>query len=121
MQGHSSLYWIGGKLPKVFRFGTTLLSLHNPESLPAMGIRDGPIYILKTVMILIPSVFQLGMTHAHLRTSLYDEVINEIDAVGGGWIFARQGDGYGTDNFHRRIANVSCTFSRTLYGERGEL
>ena len=61
-------------LPKVLQFGTTVLSLHNPDALPI-------------------TVFRLDMTHAHLRTSLYDEVLNEIGS--GGWIFARQGSSYG--------------------------
>ncbi len=41
-------YWEGGILPKIGQFGSTLISLYNPE-------------VLNTV------VFGVNMTHAHLR------------------------------------------------------
>lgn len=41
------------------------------------------------------SVLQLDMTHAHLNKALFDEVQDEITSSGG-WIFARQGDAYGS-------------------------
>jgi hypothetical protein len=48
----SGSYWEGGILPKIGQFGSTLISLYNPE-------------VLNTV------VFGVNMTHAHLRV---DEV-----------------------------------------------
>jgi hypothetical protein len=41
------------------------------------------------------SVFGLDMTHAFLNTALYNEVVNEISADVGAWIFARQNEAYG--------------------------
>jgi hypothetical protein len=49
---HRESYWEGGILPKIGQFGSTLISLYNPE-------------VLNTV------VFGVNMTHAHLRV---DEV-----------------------------------------------
>jgi hypothetical protein len=48
----SGSYWEGGILPNIGQFGSTLISLYNPE-------------VLNTV------VFGVNMTHAHLRV---DEV-----------------------------------------------
>lgn len=50
------------------------------------------------IIFLFFSVFQLNMTHAHLHQTYYDEVINEIGSDGetGGWVYARQGEAYGT-------------------------
>jgi hypothetical protein len=44
----SGEYWEGGILPKIGQFGSTLISLYNPE-------------VLNTV------IFGVNMTHAHLR------------------------------------------------------
>ena len=49
---YSTEYWEGGILPKIGQFGSTLISLYNPE-------------VLNSV------VFGVNMTHAHLRV---DEV-----------------------------------------------
>lgn len=87
---------MGGILPKVAQFGTTLISLHNPEVLTTLGkklisftVKEGEFTM---TFFYLFKAFGLKQTHAHMFAPGFDEIEDTLQSAG--WIYGRQGDSY---------------------------
>ncbi|XP_023329813.1 uncharacterized protein LOC111702378 [Eurytemora carolleeae] len=67
--------WVGGILPKVGQFGSTLISMYSPE-------------------VLATAVFGIKTTHAHFRQDAFDEYHVHMAEEGFGWLVGRQDDAF---------------------------
>jgi len=68
-------YWVGGILPNIGQFGSTLISMYSPE-------------------VLNTAVFGISGTHAHFRHQEYDQFVRTDNSDGSSWLIGAQGDKY---------------------------